>query len=277
MKIKGESLHEQTILFFGAGGAGVGIANLLVSAMVREGLTHATARERCWFVDSQGLVVKSRLEELHEFKRPYAHDREPVDTLEEALTILRPTVLIGASAQCGAFTAHILRTMGKFNHQPIIMALSNPTTKAECTAETAYNATDGRAIFASGSPFAPVQVGEKYLVPGQGNNAYIFPGVGLGVLASGAQRVTDEMFFAAAQALGTQVTANNLASGCIYPPLSKIRQVSLVIAVAVAKVAVAQKLASHTLPKDTARAIRGHMFDPAYPDYTAKFTEVGAR
>ena len=203
LRIVGKKLSDQTVLFQGAGEAAVGIADLIVGAMMDEGLSEDEARGRCWLVDSGGLVVRARAG-LAEHKLPYAHDHAPLPNLLAAIETLRPTALIGVSGQPGAFNQAVLQAMAQRNSRPIVFALSNPTSKAECTAEQAYIWTEGRAIFAGGSPFAPVTLGDKTYVPGQGNNAYIFPGVGLGVIACGARRVTDEMFFAAARALADQ-------------------------------------------------------------------------
>jgi malate dehydrogenase (oxaloacetate-decarboxylating)(NADP+) len=176
-----------------------------------------------------------------------------------------PTALIGVSGQPATFTREVLETMAWINRRPIIFALSNPTSKSECTAAEAYGWTDGRAIFASGSPFEPVSLNEKVYVPGQGNNAYVFPGIGLGILASGAQEVTDEMFLAAAKALAAEVDEDDLACGRIYPPLNEIRAVSQQVAAAVATIAYQQKLATEPTPENLCDAIRAQMYDPHYP------------
>ncbi len=265
-RLTGMELGAQQILFFGAGSAATGIADLLVGAMVGEGLPESEARNRCWFVDSKGLVVTSRTD-LAEHKLPYAHEHEPHTDLLAVVRSLKPTALIGVSGQGGAFTRPVLREMAVHNPQPIIFALSNPTANAEATAEEVYRETEGRAIFASGSPFDPVTLGGKTLVPGQGNNAYIFPGVGLGVVASGAKRVTDEMFFAAARSLAADVSQDSLSQGCLYPPLSKIREVSLHIAVVVAQVAYDSGLASRPKPQDLLEHIRSGMYEPEYRSY----------
>lgn len=273
MSLKGEDLSAQKFLFYGAGSAGVGIANLIVSAMVHEGIDESEARAHCWLLDSKGLLIKSRIDELDDFKRPYAHDHEAIADLHTAIERIKPSVLIGVSGQGGSFTPEILQTMADINSdgkaRPLIMALSNPTTKAECTAEEAYKHTQGRAIFTSGSPFPEVTMYGRTYCPGQGNNAYIFPGVGLGVMASGAGRVTDEMFFAAAKALSEQVTDEDLALDRVYPALSRIREVSTAIAVAVADVAYQNELTDQLRPADLLGHIRSQMFSTEYPKYVA--------
>ena len=188
------------MLFFGAGEAAIGIANLFVAAVVKQGLTEADARRRCWFVDSKGLIVNSR-NDLAEYKRKFAHEHDLISDSMAILRSVRPTALIGLSGQTGAFSQLVLEEMAKINARPIIFALSNPTSMAECIAEEAYQFTDGRAVFASGSPSDPVVIGQRRFVPAQGNNAYIFPGVGLGVIACASRLVTEEMFLAAARAL----------------------------------------------------------------------------
>jgi malate dehydrogenase (oxaloacetate-decarboxylating)(NADP+) len=262
-RVGGVPLGEQRILFFGAGSAAAGIADLIVGAMVRDGLAEADARGRCWFVDSKGLVVRSRTD-LAAHKQPYAHDHEFVRDLASAAQTLRPTTLIGVSAQRGAFTGDVLATLAATNDRPIVFALSNPTSKSECTAEEAYRYTDGRVIFASGSPFDPVELGGRRYVPGQGNNAYIFPGVGLGVVVSKARRVTDEMFHRAAQTLAHLVTDGSLAQGTVYPPLVSIRDVSQAIAIAVAEEAYRSGLATVPAPADLTAATRAAMYEPVY-------------
>jgi len=256
-------LSDQRLLFLGAGEAGVGIADLVVAAMIEEGLSAEEARARCWFVDSRGLVVRSRAD-LAAHKLPYAHDHEPLSDLLSAVEELRPTALIGVSGQPRTFTREIIERMGHFNERPIIFALSNPTSKSECTAEEAYTYTSGRAIFASGSPFPPHKLYGKTYYPGQGNNAYIFPGVGLGVVVSGARHVTDEMFEAAARTLADQVTEADMAAGRIYPTLNRIREVSAAIAEAVARIAYREGLATQPEPEDLPRHISDFMYEPDY-------------
>ncbi|MBI4558956.1 MAG: NAD-dependent malic enzyme [Candidatus Hydrogenedentes bacterium] len=266
LRITGRTLLEQRFLFLGAGEAGIGIADLLVLAMVQAGLSLEEARRRCFFVDSKGLVVKSRTD-LQDHKRRYAHEHPPAPDLLNAVTATKPTALIGVSGQPQTFTQPVIETMARINARPIIFALSNPTSKAECTALQAYSWSKGACIFACGSPFDPVEFEGRRFVPGQGNNAYIFPGLGLGVIASGGRRVTDEMFAISAQALANRVREEDLATGRVYPPLSEMRRTSLEIAKAVAKVAYAQDLASEPEPEDLESFIRAQMYEPTYQSY----------
>ncbi len=266
LRIKGGKLSEQKFLFVGAGEAGQGAAALTVAALAAEGLSVEEARQRCWFVDSKGLVVKSR-SDLTGRKLIYAHDHEFIQDLAEVVEALKPTALIGVSAKHGLFTRPVLEAMGRHHERPIVFSLSNPTSKSECTAAEAYTATEGRAIFASGSPFAPVVLEGKRLVPAQGNNVYIFPGVGLGVIASGAQHVIDEMFFMAAKVLAQAVSADDLEQGSVYPPLARIREVSATIAAAVAEVAYQRGLATRPRPEDLVAHIKSLMYEPKYQSY----------
>jgi len=267
LRLTGGLLRDQKLLFFGAGEAGTGIADLHTATIRREGLNEAEAHARCWFVDSQGLVVRSRLGKLAEHKMPYAHYHPFVATLAEAIETVKPTVLIGVSGQAHAFTRDIVTRMAALNQRPIIFALSNPTSKAECTAEEAYQWTEGRVIYASGSPFPPGTFAGQPYVPGQGNNVYIFPGVGLGALVCEASQITDEMFLTAAQTLASVVTAEDLALGRIYPAISNIREVSIQIAAAVAEEAHRAGLARRPRPADLVKDIRARMFEPVYRNY----------
>lgn len=266
MRLTNGRLRDQTIVFLGAGEAGIGIADLIVTAMIEEGLTEAEARRRCWFVDSRGLVVSGR-SDLAAHKLPYAHDHEPLPDLAASVAALKPTAIIGVSGQPRMFTQPIVEKMAELNEQPIIFALSNPTTNSECTAEEAYTWSNGRAIFASGSPFDPVMVNGRTFVPGQGNNSYIFPGVGLGVVACEARHVTDSMFLTAAKTLASLVTEDDLALGRIYPSLKRIREVSATIGTAVAADAYRQKLAQTPEPDDLHAYILSTMYEPSYPTY----------
>lgn len=267
LRVTGGKLRDQKILFLGAGEAGTGIGELFVSAAEAEGMTHAEARKLCWFVDSQGLVVRTRPGKLAEHKLPFAHDHAPVASLVEAVDALKPTILIGVSGIARTFTKEIVEKMASYNKRPVIFALSNPTSKAECTAEEAYGWSEGRAVFASGSPFGTVTVGGKTFVPGQGNNVYIFPGVGLGALASESSQVTDTMFLKSAQTLASLVTDEDLSIGRIYPSLSRIREVSLKIAVSVAEEAYDKRLARRPRPENIEEDLRRRVFTPVYSSY----------
>lgn len=266
LRITGGKLRDQKILFLGAGEAGMGIGGMVSSALVADGLSEKEARNRCWFVDSKGLVVKSR-SDLAEYKLPYAHDYEYLRDFLSAVKSLRPTVIIGASGQPKAFTQSVLEAMAVCNQKPVVFAMSNPTSKAECTAEEAYTWTEGRAIFASGSPFAPVTFKGKTYVPGQANNAYAFPGIGLGIIACEAMSVTDEMFSVAARALANEVSEADLAQGRIYPARTKIREASAAIATAVAEVAYNQGIARKPKPDDLPTFIKSQMYEPKYRRY----------
>ncbi|MEK7361871.1 MAG: NAD-dependent malic enzyme [Pseudomonadota bacterium] len=263
LRVTGGKLTEQKLLFFGAGEAATGICDLVVSAMMAEGLTESKARQRCWALDSHGLVVKGRTD-LAEHKLPYAHDHAPIGEFLTAIKTLKPTCIIGVAAVGGTFTQEVLEEMARINERPIVFALSNPTSKAECSAEEAYRWTKGRALFACGSPFDPVKFEGKTYVPRQGNNSYIFPGVGLGAIVSRARRITDEMFMVAAHTLAHLVTESDLAQGSLYPALPRIREVSANIAAAVAETAYKNGLAGKPRPGDVPADVRSQMFDPHY-------------
>jgi len=266
LRITGGKLSEQRLLFLGAGEAGIGIADSFVAALAEEGIPVEQARKQCWFVDTQGLLRAGR-EKIAPHKQRYAQEHPPIDDFLEAVKTLKPTAILGLSGQPGTFSREIIEAMAEINQRPIIFALSNPTSKAECTAEQAYGWTNGRAIFASGSPFDPVKIGNRTFVPGQGNNAYIFPGVGLGVLVSRSREVTDGMFLAAAHSLARQVTDSDLERGRVYPSLSRIRKVSALIAQDVAKIAWSEGLADREEPEDIMADIREYMYQPVYPHY----------
>ena len=266
LRISGGRLEDQRLLFLGAGQAGIGTGNTIVAELVDEGVSVEKARQCCWYMDTKGLVVAERAE-LASQKQPYAHQHPPIDDFLDAVQQLRPTAIIGVSGQPGMFSENVVRAMAEINDHPIIFALSNPTSKAECTAEQAYTWSEGRAIFASGSPFQPVQLENRTFVPGQGNNAYVFPGVGLGAVVSRAHRVTDEMFLAAARTLADQVTDADLEMGRIYPSLSRIREVSALIAREVAAIAYRRGLTDREEPDDILADIHAQMFQPVYPHY----------
>ena len=266
LRITGGELAGQRLLFLGAGEAATGIADLTVAAMASQGLASAAARARCWLVDSRGLVVRSR-SDLAGHKKLYAQDHAPIADFPMAVKLLKPTAIIGVAAVGGTFTRDVLEEMARNNARPIVFALSNPTSKAECTAEQAYRWTGGRALFACGSPFDPLTVEGRNFVPRQGNNSYIFPGVGLGVIVSKARRVTDDMFMAAARSLAGLVDEADLVQGSLFPALSRIREVSASIATAVAESAYASGLAGKPRPADVAAEVRSQMYDPRYSSY----------
>ena len=266
MRMIGQKITDQKILFLGAGEAGTGIGDLIASAMVNEGLSQTEARQRCWFADSRGLVVKSR-KNLPEHKLRFAHDFKDHPYFLDAVKALKPTAIIGVSGQPSTFTQPILAEMARCNERPIVFALSNPTPRCECTAKEAYVWTQGRAIFASGSPFEPFALEGITYEPGQGNNAYIFPGVGLGVIACRAKHVTDEMFLEAAKTLAAEVTEDDFKRGSIYPPLGHIREISAKIATAVCEVAYEQGLAVTPRPDDLQAFIKSQMYEPNYRSY----------
>jgi len=266
MRMTGKNLKDQKILFLGAGEAGIGIGDLIVSAVTDQGISQKEALNMCWYMDSKGLVVKSR-NKLARQKRSYAHDHEFIPDFFSAVEALKPTAIIGVSGQPRAFTRPVLEAMARYNERPMVFALSNPTSKSECTAEEAYQWTRGRAVFASGSPFEPVVFNDKKFVPGQGNNVYIFPGIGLGAIAAGARYVTDEMFLIAAKKLAELVSEEDYNVGCIYPSLTKIREVSAHIATVVAEVAYNRDFATIPKPDDLSAHVKSLMFDPIYQDY----------
>ncbi len=266
LRLTGGSLRDFKMLFLGAGEAGIGIGTLLVSALVSEGLSKEEALARCFYFDSRGLVV-SRRDDLDEHKKVFAQNCEYLGNFREAVETLKPNAIVGISGQPGIFTPEILASMARINERPIIFALSNPTSKSECTAEEAYRSTDGRAIFASGSPFDPVSISGRTLVPGQGNNAYIFPGLGLGVILCQAREVTDEMFLAAARTLASEVRDEDLEQGSVYPPLRRIREISAHIAKSVAETAYRQGVAQKPKPANLMGYIESSMYQPVYSSY----------
>jgi len=225
----------------GAGEAAIGIADLCVKAMMTEGISQEEARDNIWMVDIDGLLAKGRPEgKLGGHKWYYAKEHTVMKNFAEVVEEVKPSILIGASAAGGAFTPEILQKMGKFNERPIIFALSNPTSKAECTAQQAYENTEGRCIFSSGSPFGDVEYNGKTYSPGQGNNAYIFPGVALGVIATGTHHIPEDMFLIAAETIAKHVSDDDIQKGSLYPPLSLIRECSFDIAIGISKYAYAK-------------------------------------
>jgi len=261
-RISGKNFEDLKILFLGAGGASTGVATLMAGAYEAHGLSREEALQRIRLVDRDGLVTADR-DDLDDWLAPFAPACDSVDFIK-AIDSFKPDVLIGATGVPGTFTAEAVRKMARINDRPVIFALSNPTSQAECTAEQAYHWSEGRAIFASGSPFGPVKLGRKLLRPGQANNAYIFPGLGLGVTVSGASRITDSMFLAAADAVAARVSEDSLEAGTIFPPLTEIRGVSQAIAKEVCKVAAREGLATAEPGDDIAKRIAAAMYEPRY-------------
>jgi len=259
-RITGHEFRDLRIMFLGAGSAATGIADLMATALRAEGLTPEESRQRLWFVDVKGLVTAGR-GDLMAHNLPYAHEHEPLGFVE-AIDAIRPQVLIGATGAPGTFTREVIEHMTAINERPVIFALSNPTSRAECTAEQAYGWSQGKAVFASGSPFGPVEHGGQVFRPGQGNNAYVFPGVGLGAVACRARVIPEDFFLTAARTLAGLVGEQEIRHGSLYPPLTDLRKVSLAIAVSVADRAHASGLARNERPEDLAGAISGAMYDP---------------
>ena len=265
-RITDRKLQDETLMFYGAGTAGMGIAELFVSALEKDGISEDEARRKCWFIDSQGLVVKER-KGLNRSKLSFAHYHAPVKNMLDIINTVKPTALIGVSGQSQSFSKPVLQAMARINERPIIFALSNPTSMSECTAEQAYGWTEGRCVFASGSPFESVTMNGESFTPGQGNNAYIFPGVGLGAVISRSRTVPDTLFLVAAEILSSMVTDENISSGQIYPSLSSIQEVSKNIALAVVRQAEKDGLVGSKLPNDLDQHIDKYIYRPVYKEY----------
>jgi malate dehydrogenase (oxaloacetate-decarboxylating)(NADP+) len=263
-RITGAKLTGERLLFLGGGSAATGIAELISQAMARQGMDITEARQRNVLFDVNGLIVASRTD-LADFQRPFAQDRAPIGTFVEAVKALRPTAIIGVSAVPKLFTHDVIAAMAEINQRPIIFPYSNPTSRSECAAEEAYRWSEGRAILASGSPFPPVEIGGRHFVPGQGNNVYIFPALGMAVFATEASRVTEDMFIVAAHAVAEQVTDEDLASGLIYPTQSRILETSLHVAERVAAHIFDRGLARVPRPDDIGALIRTRAYHPVYP------------
>ncbi len=263
IRISGAKLSEQTFLFLGAGSAAIGIANLLTQALTLEGVPAEKARAAIWLFDINGLVEANRNDSA-DFQKPYAHQHSPTRDFVEAIESLKPTAIIGVSTVAKAFNQRVIEAMARINRRPIIFPYSNPTAHSECTAEEAYLWSEGRAIFASGSPFPPARFHDRTFVPGQGNNVYIFPAIGLAVYATRARRVTDEMFIAAAHAVAEQVTQAELDIGLIYPPQSTIMRTELRAAERVAEVIFERGLAQVPAPKDIAAFVDSQTYKAIY-------------
>ena len=263
LRISGQKLTEQRFLFLGGGSAATGIAELISQAMALEGMDIAAARSRNALFDIKGLMVRSRTD-LAEFQQPFAQDHAPISVFAEAVNALRPTGIVGVSTVPKLFNQQVIEAMAEINERPIIFPYSNPTSRSECTAEEAYRWSQGRAIFASGSPFPPVEIAGKTFVPGQGNNVYIFPAMGMAVFATEAKRVTEDMFIVAARAVAEQVTDQSLATGLIYPPQSRILQASLHVATRVAEYIFDNNLNRVARPDDIGALIRARAYRPVY-------------
>lgn len=263
LHITGGRLPEQRVLFLGAGSAATGIAQLVAQAMTQEGLSLEAARARNLLFDVNGLITTSR-DDVMDFQKPFAIDHAPITGFVDAVRALRPTAIVGVSTVPKLFTQQVIEAMAEINERPIIFPYSNPTSRSECTAEEAYRWSNGKAVFASGSPFPPLQVGDKTFVPGQGNNVYIFPAMGMAIYATEASRVTDEMFILAARAVADQVDDASLAQGLIYPPQSRILEASLQVAIQLAGHIFEAGLAGVPRPDDIAAYVRARAYRPEY-------------
>ncbi len=273
LRLTGQEMRDQRLVFVGAGASAQGIADLFVAALVESGVPLGEARRRIWTVDTKGLVTRDR-SGLEEFKAAYAREASEIAewtcadrtriTLDETILHARPTILIGVSATPGTFTESAIRLMAKLNERPVILPLSNPTSRSECTPEDALRWTEGRAIVATGSPFAPVEFAGRTYRIGQCNNSFIFPGLGLGASLARARHVSDGMFLAAAQALAGTVTQDDLAQSAVYPHLRRIRECSCIVACAVIRRAVTDGLADPEVLVTLEETVRRSMWTPEY-------------
>jgi malate dehydrogenase (oxaloacetate-decarboxylating)(NADP+) len=262
-KLKGTKLRDEKYLFLGAGSAGIGLANLLCSALVDQGLTLKEAQSHVYMFDINGLLESTRTD-LVDFQKPYAHKHPPTRDFVAAIESIRPTTIIGVSTIGGAFNQKVVEAMSRINERPVILALSNPTEHAECTSEQAYTWSEGKAIYAAGVQFPPVHLNGKTFLPGQANNFYIFPAVGMAIFATQAKRVTDEMFIEAGQAVADQVPSDLLNQGLLYPLQSNILETEIQTAARVAKLVFDLGLARVERPSDMVAFIRQHVYRPEY-------------
>jgi malate dehydrogenase (oxaloacetate-decarboxylating)(NADP+) len=263
VKLKGTKLKDEKYLFLGAGSAGIGLADLLCSALVAQGISLKDAQSRVYMFDVNGLLESSR-KDLVDFQKPYAHRHPPTKDFVAAIESIKPTTIIGVSTIGGAFTQKVIESMSRINDRPVILALSNPTEHAECTAEQAYSWSKGKAIYAAGVQFAPVHYKGQTFLPGQANNFYIFPAVGMAIFATQAKRVTDEMFIEAGQAVADQVAPDLLKQGLLYPLQSNILETEIQTAARVAKLVFDSGLARVERPADMVSFIRRHVYRPEY-------------
>ena len=262
-KLKGTQLKDEQYLFLGAGSAGIGLANLLCSALVAQGMTLEDAQSRVHMFDVNGLLESTRTD-LVDFQLSYAHPHAPCKDFVAAIESIRPTTIIGVSTIGGAFNQQVVEAMSRINERPVILALSNPTEHAECTAEQAYTWSKGKVIYAAGVQFAPVHLDGQVFLPGQANNFYIFPAVGMAIYATQASRVSDEMFIEAAAAVADQVPPAMLAQGLLYPPQANILETEIQTAARVAKLVFDSGLARVDRPADMVEFIRKHVYKPEY-------------
>jgi len=270
-KIKGTKLKDEKYLFLGAGSAGIGLADLLCSALVAQGMNLKEAQSRVYMFDINGLLEASRTD-LLDFQKPYAHKHAPTRDFVAAIESIKPTTIIGVSTIGGAFNQKVIETMAKINERPVVLALSNPTEHAECTPEQAYTWSKGKAIYAAGVQFAPVHYNGQTFLPGQANNFYIFPAVGMAIFATQATRVTDEMFIEAGQAVADQVPSELLKQGLLYPLQSNILEAEIQTAARVAKLVFDSGLATVPRPADMVAFIREHVYKPEYVNEAAGLT-----
>jgi malate dehydrogenase (oxaloacetate-decarboxylating)(NADP+) len=270
-KVKGTKLKDEKYLFLGAGSAGIGLADLLCSALVAQGMTRKEAQSRVHMFDVNGLLESSR-KDLFDFQLPYAHQHTPTRDFVAAIESLKPTTIIGVSTIGGAFNQKVIEAMARINERPVILALSNPTEHAECTPEQAYTWSKGKAIYAAGVQFPPVHYNGQTFLPGQANNFYIFPAVGMAIFATQAKRVTDEMFIEAGQAVADQVPPDLLKQGLLYPLQSDILESEIQTAARVAKLVFDSGLATVPRPTDMIAFIRKHVYKPEYVNEAARLT-----
>ena len=276
INVTGTPLKEQRIAMLGFGSAGVGIASLMVSAMVEAGLSLDQARGRVYAVDKDGLLVEG-YPDVHPTQQPFVKKRETVAGwklaqpgqigLLDVIQNARPTVVIGVSGQPGVFTEEMVRAMTSYCARPIIFPLSNPTSRSEATPQDLLKWSNGAAVIGTGSPFPPVSVNGRSIPIDQTNNSYVFPGVALGIISSQARRVTDSMFMAAAKTLAKLSPTEKDKQGRLLPPVTEIRSVSIQIAIAVAEQARKENLALLPPGEDLEAAVRGNVWEPRYLPY----------